>query len=458
MHTVCKKRQELTVSEVCGTQRHDQSLVVRIKPPTDFMKIKVKKRSYAELEAAYRSRQKKHKRPKRPSLFFRTLMKLVALPDMMATHFKCEKIGMEKLGKNEPAFFIMNHSSFIDLEITATALYPRAFNIVATTDAFIGKEWLMRQIGCIPTKKFVADITMVRDMVYAAKKKKCSIVMFPEAGYTFDGTATTMSDSLGKCVKLLGIPLVSVITEGAFLRDPLYNNLQRRKIKVSAKMEYLLTADEVKSMSADEISAIIAEKFAFDGFKWQKENGIKISESFRADGLERLLYKCPDCQSEGRMLGKGISLKCNACGAEYSLSEYGVLVATSAKNGFSHIPDWYKWEREEVKKELLDDRYLLDIPVNIYVSFEPKNVFDVGSGRLVHDKNGFRLTSDDGEIDYTQKPLSCYSINSDFNWYEIGDIISIGNNERLFYCFPTDQSVPVAKARLAAEELYKLNK
>ena len=331
------------------------------------MKIKAKKRSYAELEAAYRSNPKKHKRPKRPSIFFRTLMKLVALPDMVATRFKCEKIGMEKLGRNEPAFFLMNHSSFIDLEITATALYPRAFNIVATTDAFIGKEWLMRQIGCIPTRKFVADITMVRDMVYAAKKKRCSIVMFPEAGYTFDGTATTMSDSLGKCVKLLGIPLVTVITQGAFLRDPLYNNLQRRKIKVSAKMEYLLTADEVKSMSADEISEIIAEKFSFDGFKWQQENRIKISEDFRADGLGRLLYKCPDCQSEGQMVGKGTSLKCESCGAEHFLSEYGELLPVTAKSTFSHIPDWYKWEREEVKKELIEDRYLLDIPVKALV-------------------------------------------------------------------------------------------
>ena len=36
-------------------------------------------------------------------------------------------------------------------------------------------------------------------------------------------------------------------------------------------------------------------------------------------------------------------------------------------------------------------------------------------------------------------------------------IIGIGNNEFSYFCFP-DPSVPVSKARLATEELYKLKK
>ena len=71
-------------------------------------------------------------------------MLIASLPDIIATRFKANKIGMERLGKKEPAFFLMNHSCFLDLEIVPTVLYPRPFNIVATTDAFIGKAWLMR--------------------------------------------------------------------------------------------------------------------------------------------------------------------------------------------------------------------------------------------------------------------------------------------------------------------------
>ena len=49
------------------------------------------------------------------------------------------------------------------------------------------------------------------------------------------------------------------------------------------------------------------------------------------------------------------------------------------------------------------------------------------------------------------------SVKSDYCWYEIGDIVSIGTNDFLYFCFPKEGDI-VAKTRLAAEELYKLSK
>ena len=421
------------------------------------MKIKVRKGSYRQIIDNHQAKKRPHVKPKKPNIFFRTLMRGVSLPDLLATKFSFERIGMERLGKNEPAFYLMNHSSFIDLEIAATVLYPKPFNIVATTDAFFGKDWLMRQIGCIPTKKFSTDTTLVRDILYTIKKLKSNVIMFPEAGYTLDGTTTTLSDTIGKCVKMLGIPLVMIKTYGAFSRDPLYNNLQRRKVKVSATVEYLLSAEEIKQMPAEDITRIVFEQFSFDSFKWQKENGIKISEPFRADGLERVLYKCPECGKEGDMLGAGTHLTCHVCGARWELSELGELVAfDGTKESFTHAPDWYKWEREEVRREIEDGSYSLDTPVDVWISVDTKGVYGVGEGRLIHTADGFKLTSDDGEIDYEQKPLYSHSICADFNFYEVGDIIALSGTDCIYYCFPKSEKIPVAKARLAAEELYKI--
>lgn len=420
------------------------------------MKIKVIKRPYKELIDETLAKKSAHKKPTKPSFFFRTLMRAVSIPDMMATHFTCEKIGMEKIGKGEPAFILMNHSSFVDLEIVATALYPKPFNIVATTDAFFGKGWLLRKIGCIPTRKFSSDPVLVRDILHTVKKLKSNVVMFPEAGYSLDGTATTLSDSIGKCIKMLGIPLVMLKTYGAFTRDPVYNNLQRRKVKVSATLECLLSIEEVANTSAEDITKLVFEQFSFDNFKWQKENSIKVTEDFRADGLERILYKCTECKAEGKMLGRGTRVKCGACGYELELSEYGELVGLEKAPTISHIPDWYKWEREEVRGEIERGEYSLDVPVDIWVSVDTKCVYDVGEGRLVHTKDGFRLTGADGEIDYEHKPLASHSICADFNFYERGDIIALTGPKCIFYCFPKDQTTPVAKARLAAEEIYKM--
>ena len=48
------------------------------------MKIKVTKRPYRQVIDEYNAKKHTHIKPKKPSIFFRTLMKLVSLPDMIA--------------------------------------------------------------------------------------------------------------------------------------------------------------------------------------------------------------------------------------------------------------------------------------------------------------------------------------------------------------------------------------
>ena len=89
---------------------------------------------------------------------------------------------------------------------------------------------------------------------------------------------------------------------------------------------------------------------------------------------------------------------------------------------------------------------------------DPSSVYDVVSEclRLF----GYTLT-------FTGERYMIYNVISDhdygnerrdFNWYEIGDIISIGNSKALYYCIPETKRDCVAKVRIAAEEMYKLYK
>lgn len=400
----------------------------------------------------------KRARPLKPSIFFRTLLKIVSAKDIKATHFKVKEYNMEKLNHKEPALFLMNHSAFIDLEIASTILYPRPFNIVCTEDGFVGKNWLLRHLGCIPTKKFVTDYHLFKDMEYVVKEKKSSILMYPEASYSFDGTATPLPESLAKCVKLLNIPVVMIRTFGAFQRDPLYNNLQVRDVDVRAEMRFLLSKDDIESMDLDEINKVINGQFEFDNFKWQIDNNVIVSEPFRADYLHRVLYKCPHCLTEGETEGKGTSLVCHHCGAEYFLEENGSIRSVNKETIFNHIPSWYKWERECVRKELIDGTYKLDIEVDIKAFKGTECLYNIGKGRLIHDVNGFHLSGCEGKPDVKVSPKAQYSLYSDYYWYEIGDMIAISDKEVTYYCFPTHNENVAANTRLAVEELSKIVK
>ena len=420
------------------------------------MKTTVVSKRYEEVVALPKEKRFK---PMKQSMFFRVLLKVASGFGLAATHFKCNKIGMEQLKPNEPCLVLMNHSSFIDLEIVASVLFPRKFNIVATNDSFMGiMKWLMRLIGCIPTSKFVTDTTLIRDMIYCVNELKSSVVMYPEASYSFDGTATPLPDSIGRFVKMLGVPVVMIRTYGAFARQPLYNCLRKRKVQVTADMKYVLSAEDVAVKSADEINDIINTEFDFDNFKWQQENKISIPDAERAEGLNRVLYKCPHCMAESKMVGKGTTLTCEQCGKQYELTEYGYLQATEGDTKFEHVPDWYCWERECVRQEILDNTYELKVPVDICMMVDMKKIYRVGEGTLEHNKEGFHLTGCDGKLDYSQKPTASYSLYADYYWYEIGDVICIGDNKVSYYCFPKSEGDVVAKTRLATEEMYKIEK
>ena len=421
------------------------------------MKITTKRLPY---EKVLEKKPPKHRKPLRPMFLLQILIRILSIFDLRPTKFTYKAEGMEKIGKKEPCLILMNHSSFIDMKIASRIFFPRRYGIVCTSDSFVGgfMSLLMRLLGCIPTRKFVTDVSLIKDMEYMLKKKKCSILMYPEASYSFDGTATPLPRKMGVLLKKLGVPVVTVITQGAFTREPLYNCLQKRKVNVRADVKVLATAEELKTLSVGELDAKLDEAFSFDSFRWQQENKICVDEPFRGEGLNRILYKCPHCGVEGKTEGKGITLTCHNCGKEYTLTELGYLEAADGDAAFTHIPDWYRWEREQVRKELEDGTYLLDTDVDIGVMVDYGAIYMVGSGHLTHSAEGFTLTGCDGQINYTQGPLACYGLYADYYWYEIGDMICIGNNEILYYCFPKNCGDVVAKTRLAVEELYKLKK
>ena len=227
------------------------------------MKITTKKMSYQDVLKLPRLQ---HKKPMKPQMWLATIVRIACMPTLWKTKFSYTTERMD-LVKDQPCLILMNHSSFTDMKLAYGIFYPQKLGIVTSVDAMSG------------------ILGLIKDISYMLKENKTSVLMYPEAGYSFDGCATAIPDRLGVLVKRLGVPVVTVITQGAFHRDPLYNMLQLRKVNVSAHVKCIASAEEVKSLSVAELDARLDESFSFDNFAWQRDNKIAIDVPFRADGL-----------------------------------------------------------------------------------------------------------------------------------------------------------------------------
>ena len=92
------------------------------------MKIPVEKRTYQEV-MTYKPWS--YRKPCRQSKVARWLLKTLSEPELRKVNFEYTQEGMEQLGAKEPALFLMNHSSFLDLEIASYLKLLSALIILA---------------------------------------------------------------------------------------------------------------------------------------------------------------------------------------------------------------------------------------------------------------------------------------------------------------------------------------
>ncbi|MBO7218128.1 MAG: hypothetical protein J6V50_05450, partial [Clostridia bacterium] len=343
---------------------------------------------------------------------------------------------------------------------SAIATFPHRVNNVATIDGYYRRPWLMELLGCICKRKFTTDIHLIKSIKRVLQKGDV-LCMYPEARYSPCGTLAILPDSLGKLVKMMKVPVVVMLHHGNYLYTPFWNYRKPRKnVPLYTTVEKILTAEEVSSLSVEEINEKIKSAMQYDEYKWQKEQNIVIDEPFRAEGLHKILYKCPACEAED-MASEGTKLYCKTCGKVWEMTELGELKAESGETEFSHIPDWYEWERSEVREEILRGEYSFEDEVEIYSLPRPMSFTKIGMGRLTHDpERGFVISGEyNGErYEIERHPSGMYGVHIEYDYCYLRpeDCIDISTDKDSFYCYPEKQNV-VTKLSLATEEIFKLH-
>lgn len=414
-----------------------------------------------DIEVNYRNkkRYKTARYPLHQGFFWTWLIWLLSKIALLGKEYKVEKINME--GLKPPYMLLSNHMHFIDFELAAMGTYPSPVSNVVSIDGYVIKFFLLEWIGAIATRKFTTDIHLVKSIRKVLQRGDI-LAMYPEARYTPCGTRAFLPDSLGKLIKMNKVPVVAVVHRGNHLYAPFWNFRRKRKVPMHTTLKQILTPEEIASLSVAEINAILRQELTYDEYRYQKENGIRIREPFRAEGLHKVLYQCPHCGEEFQMGSKGAELFCKACGKRWVWEETGELRALDGETEFPHIPDWFDWERQQVRQQVRSGSYSYSDEVQVWSLPRVWRYLPLGKAKLTHDpEQGFLLEGHYRGQTYRihRQPEQTNSLHVEYDFGPLGkrDFIDISTENDSFYCRPTQENI-ITKLAFATEEIYLLSR
>lgn len=404
----------------------------------------------------------RHLEPPKQNLFFMPLIWLLCWILTREGKLKIHKINMKGL---KPPFIVLGtHHSFMDFNITPLALFPFRANYVSELEGFENfGEWLYREAGCLGTRKFVNDIALVKNIRKIIKQKRI-VVVYPEARYANVGTSSQIPKSVGKLIKMLDVPLVTINMKGNYLQSPIWNLKKRKGVPLDTTIKQLITKDQLKSMSVQQINDKIQNELSYDEYKYQYDNKIQIGNEWRSEGLELVLYQCPHCHTEFSIQTKGANIFCKNCQSSWHMNQFGRLENSSQNNEqiiLPHIPDWYEWQRSQVHNQIDNGQYYLNIDVKIESLPNAKNFIDLGNGCLKHNKDGFSLSfteyGENKEKTIAFSPATMFSIHTEYDYRDKGQCITLSTLDNTYFIYPLQKGFNVTKIQFATEYLYNLS-
>jgi len=382
--------------------------------------------------------------------------------------FMCYFRGLKIIDKSETKLkasylVLSNHSSPVDFGIAVKSLFPHRANYIVSIEEFVGREWLLRKAGGIYKRKFTSEISLVKHMFTVIKKRNTICVMYPEARYSLAGINERISEALGKLVKTMGCPVVFLKEHGNFICQPQWGTQIPHPVKVVTEKKIIITEEEAKTLTPDELQERIRENFVYDDYRWQAENHVAIRSRRRAQGLHRILYQCAACGREFTTVSSRRWLSCTACGAAWEMSPYGQLSRINGEDRFTHIPDWYRWERENVIKEVEAGSYHFEDEADLEHLVSGSQGFRrIGTVHLTHDENGFTLSGklDSGEpFSFNRSCQSMESVHIEYDFHKRGikkrgPAIDLCTLTDTYFALPLTAKNPLTKIHFAAEALY----
>lgn len=225
---------------------------------------------------------------------------------------------------------------------------------------------ILKHSGVIAKFLYQPDMQATKQILQACKNGG-SLILFPEGIQSTSGSSHPINPATMKLLEKLKLPVVLVKIQGAYFTRTRYST-DIKKGKITVSFSKLFDQSDFENNTSDELYEKMLKEFKYDEFALNKVNRIAYKgKKPNIFGLNTIIYKCPHCLGEGVFSTDGDTMTCSNCGFKVRMDEYYDIHAENMTLPFENTDIWYKWQREQIKKEILKDNFSISTKVEIQI-------------------------------------------------------------------------------------------
>lgn len=368
---------------------------------------------------------------RKPDVLAYTLARLAAWP---LAHFVFQRRVLRNEIRRKSGGFVViaNHECALDF-VNLIGLCPRRMTFVISRSFYstLPLQRIFDRIGVLPKQQFqteLADLKRMKAVVSAGEP----LVLYPAGLMCEDGRSTPIPQGTWSLFRLLNVDIYMARTTGAYHVMPKWSK-HLRPGRTYMDVYRLFTREELHSLSKEEIRRRTEEALSFDAYAEQDRLRIPYHRGDNVEGLEQVVYQCPDCRRKYTIRAKGNTLRCDSCGFSASADSYGFLYSAS------NIPRYIsQWNRDILRslEEDLPNRTSFSLPCTIHTIDKTHHRFrETGRGMAVLTPQELSLVGQNkGEsLVICQSVISFPSLP-----FSPGHYFEIQNGREIYRCYPEE--------------------
>ncbi len=312
---------------------------------------------------------------------------------------KVKVVKKEKI--KGPAIVLCTHGSFVDFLYCYMPIKNEKPNVMHARLYSYRKDlaWLLRNLGGFPKSMFSTDVENAKNCMRVLEKGRI-LVMMPEARLSTVGEFEGIQDTTHKFLKKMNVPIYVIKMNGNYFSMPKWGDKIRNKAPVEVSLEQLITKEEIATIDENSLKEKVEKALYYNEFDWiEQRPEIHYKHKTLAQGLENILYVCPNCKKELTINTYNNHIYCNECGLKATLNDrYGFRDGTP----FNNFQEWYNFQKGVLKERIENDvNYKLESKVELKLPSTDGKTFmrKAGFGTCTLNRKGLTYKGTcDGEI------------------------------------------------------------